>query len=135
MHLMPREGTETNIPAGSYNNGAMHLMPREGTETCRFQRVRVCDHEMHLMPREGTETCRLQRVRVCDHEMHLMPRERTETLFHSSFHSKLSMHLMPREGTETHKGVGLWIAGQKCILCPVRGRKHAFDKNMSSILK
>ena len=37
MHLMPREGTETETARRFSDSVRMHLMPREGTETENFQ--------------------------------------------------------------------------------------------------
>ena len=40
MHLMPREGTETNQNIIPIRIKLMHLMPREGTETLRYMSLR-----------------------------------------------------------------------------------------------
>ena len=101
----------------------MHPMPREGTETLQNGHNSDLLLVMHPMPREGTET-EVWWFPLLLFLMHPMPREGTETSsdMFTAYRSGL-MHPMPREGTETL--LYFYVLGDinKCILCPVRGRK------------
>ena len=50
MHLMPREGTETETARRFSDSVRMHLMPREGTETQMRSDMRSVDANASYAP-------------------------------------------------------------------------------------